>query len=465
MNENSEDHDVELIVPSNFVKQVKIALEAHHYLNHSRKIEPLRTDNGCRIIPTLFKNQIHAEIFLQELGLEVPIEKISIVVKTVQAGEKSVSKTTNPLKTVVREWLNSLPLAIDRGSLESLERDLPTGYSIYHPMLLLSANTFSSPSWTQLLTNLSVKDHKHLYSSIAQALSVTHVAINAPIPPSLPQDGDAPKEENILRSPTHLQALYGDFGHAPISLPTAADFQSALWVSARQNGIEQRWAPRHTMFSRGNIREKTRLLHSQSVHEAVALDGGCTVVDLYAGIGYFAFSYAKAGAQLVLGWEVNPWSVEGLRLGAKANSWDVKVFKEDDLTTVGATFQGKRPKVVVFEMDNNLAAPIVESMKCIPPVRHVNCGLLPSSRGSWGTALKLIDKALGGWLHIHENFREDHIPELAREVLHDLSVIYAGVTNLALGGMKPRLDHIERVKTYAPGVMHCVIDIHVPGWP
>ena len=44
--------------------------------------------------------------------------------------------------------------------------------------------------------------------------------------------------------------------------------------------------------------------------------GKSVLWDLYAGIGYFAFSYAKAGVGKVLCWEINPWSVDGLRRGA-----------------------------------------------------------------------------------------------------------------------------------------------------
>ena len=133
--------------------------------------------------------------------------------------------------------------------------------------------------------------------------------------------------ENILRSPVNLTPLYGDFGSTPtpqtISNPTATDFANALWVTARQNGIWQTWAPLYTMFSRGNVREKARILNLPTL--TTGLDTASAAVDLYAGIGYFAFSYRKSsqalekGIKQVLCWEINPWSVEGLRRGAEMN--------------------------------------------------------------------------------------------------------------------------------------------------
>lgn len=75
----------------------------------------------------------------------------------------------------------------------------------------------------------------------------THVAENAPIA----------DENDILRLPSKILPLY------PVPDTTcmnqSADFDN-LWVQTTQNGIRQTWAPGHTMFSRGNIKEKARVL-------------------------------------------------------------------------------------------------------------------------------------------------------------------------------------------------------------
>src|SRR5690606_18256943 len=115
--------------------------------------------------------------------------------------------------------------------------------------------------------------------------------------------------------------------------PRQEDLENAFWVSTKQNGIFQTWAPRYTMFSRGNITEKARILDFhrgdaglERRKKSLAALKGLWAVDLYAGIGYFVFSYAKRGMR-VLCWEINPWSVEGLRRGALRNGWKVKLVQ------------------------------------------------------------------------------------------------------------------------------------------
>ncbi|KAF2428346.1 hypothetical protein EJ08DRAFT_592309 [Tothia fuscella] len=356
------------------------------------------------------------------------------------------------LQELSPELLDSLHV-----SEESLIRELPGNYSLYPPLLLLPKHTFAGDQWRALLLKLPDAQLYKFFKCMATAMSVTHVALNAPIPPS------NNSKENILRSPTSLSPLYGDFGPVVTSInPIAEDFRSAFWVSTRQNGITQVWAPRYTMFSRGNITEKARVLALPSVREAVQQgrddSRGCAAVDLYAGIGYFAFSYAKAGVSKVYCWELNPWSVEGFRRGAEQNKWGVQVI-DDDLSgdeialADAATF-------AVFKMDNLKAGPIIEcSRKSIPPVRHVNCGLLPTSKGSWETAVKVLDPDLGGWLYLHENIAVHDVNVRSVEIHEEIQEMVN--QKWVRERRTASLEHVERVKTYAPGIMHCVLDIRI----
>ena len=331
-------------------------------------------------------------------------------------------------------------------------------------MLLLPQTSFSTPEWKAALTSATKEERDALYVCIADAFSITHIAINAPIP--LAVDGvEGSTHENILRAPLNLTPVYGDFGPLAAgsnALPTPKELASSLWVSAKQYGILQTWAPLHTMFSRGNIKEKARILDLQSVQTAVdegRADGrGCSAVDLYAGIGYFVFSYAKAGVDKVYCWELNPWSVEGLRRGAEGNQWSVGVVKNNEVDSFEED-AGKR--IVVFEANNETAAAVLNKAKHhIPPVRHVNCGLLPTSRGSWRTAVEIIDSEAGGWIHLHENFLAKDIEVKGKETLKEIQGILDENTHQSR--RTAILEHIERVKTYAPGVWHCVLDIFVP---
>ncbi|KAF1992693.1 hypothetical protein P154DRAFT_452289, partial [Amniculicola lignicola CBS 123094] len=285
---------------------------------------------------------------------------------------------------------------------------------------------------------------------------------------------------NTLRLPSNIHPLHGSFGPPPtphrLSSPTPSDFNTAFWVTALQNGIHQTWAPLYTMFSRGNIREKTRLLTLPSVRAAGA---GCTAVDLYAGIGYFAFVYRKAGCGGVVCWELNPWSVEGLRRGAGLNGWSVKVVTSEQLGErsgdVVRRVEDARVDFLVFQEDNERALDVVGrlssrgSKSAGPPVRHVNCGFLPSSWKSWGVAVKALDRELGGWIHAHENVGVGDIDKRAEEVVVEMQGLLDECAEDEVeqprDGWKGRrtaiCEHVERVKTYAPGVVHVVFDIRI----
>ena len=213
-----------------------------------------------------------------------------------------------------------------------------------------------------------------LYGSLCKAFKISHIALNGPISASSSnQDvhdsiskARSATIPNILRSPTGLTPLFGDFGPAlPAShTPIAADFEIAFWCTARQNAIFQTWAPRYTMFSRGNISEKARILRLVSSSRQLGPENPCTgytaeqstAVDLYAGIGYFAFSYAKAGIAKVLCWEINPWSVKGLEKGAHVNRWSTKTFHgAEDGNAVLENAVEKDLRIFIFEESNEHA--------------------------------------------------------------------------------------------------------------
>lgn len=481
---------ISLVVPKLSVKRVKTALELHGKLDRSEKIashtslhsddikEPMLVpttiaeSSGPGLTNALSKDEYKKQL-LAELGLENLLDSIAIygVTRAIPTEIESGFEL-NPFTKAVRAYLCALPselLSTIDTTIDALLEKLPTTYSIYPPMLLLPAHVFSAADWQELFSNTTMEQREVLYQTIATTMGVTHIAINASIP-LIFKEQEYPSSENILRSPTNLTPLYGDFG--PIcnaSTPTLQDFESAFWISAKQNAITQFWAPRYTMFSRGNITEKARLLQLPSVLESVEQGGGCTAVDLYAGIGYFVFSFAKAGVTKILCFELNPWSVEGLRRGAEANGWGIGIFTQEDVKEFKPTFtQLKDPKtkLLVFQMSNEAAASILQRISgAIPPVRHVNCGLLPSSKGSWATATRVLDREIGGWIHIHENLAIKEIEARSEEIADEMQILLdalpeahaeeKGKKSIAI------LEHVERVKTFAPGVMHCVLDIHV----
>ncbi|KAK3955892.1 S-adenosyl-L-methionine-dependent methyltransferase [Pseudoneurospora amorphoporcata] len=405
-------------------------------------------------------------------------------------------------------------------------------------MVLLPSGSFTSSPWPQLLASLSSEVKSALWIKIlanitrdggASKVGLSRLAVNEGIPLLVgEQASKASKEEdeeNLLRSPSGLKMLHGDFGPAlsPTALPTEKDFDEAFWVSTKQNGITQIWAPRYTMFSRGNVKEKARLLDFHrtpaanntattttankpssspaSISESAgpintntnpeaappqqnltrrvkpsATLKGRYALDLYAGIGYFVFSYAKLGMR-VLCWEINPWSVEGLRRGALANKWTVKVFQGTDLTertTVQLLKEAEGVQIVVFLEGNESAGRRVRELRegngeeagRELDVLHVNGGFLPTSEKSWRDSWEaVVGKGVGdGWLHLHENVHVKDIESRRGEIQGIMNGWNQELDTESSGGMtetKAVVEHVELVKTFAPDVWHCVFDVYI----
>lgn len=312
--------------------------------------------------------------------------------------------------------------------LELLET-CPRTWTIYKPMVLFAAKSFSSESWLEFLSRQGPRFFAHILED-KLFMGCTHVGINQPI-----------RDDDVMRRPFSIIPAYGDFGPDPTpemyNLPTKSDFEQAFWCSTVQNGIHQVWAPRYTMFSRGNIKEKKRVLQFECRN-------GDLVVDMYAGIGYFTLSYMHNAAHAFC-WEINPWSVEGLSRGLAANGHKYAILWRHDQFT-GERFRelansGVRAFVFAESNENALARLLVLQA---PSIRHINLGLLPSARAAWKDALEMSHRsAVPTTVHVHENV---HVKDIE---------IFAGKVEAYFG----RVLHVEKVKTFAPDVWHIVVDV------
>ncbi|KAI0809522.1 S-adenosyl-L-methionine-dependent methyltransferase [Xylaria sp. FL0064] len=517
----------------------------------------------------------------------------------------------NPIETAIKSWYEKHENYLkNQYDVSDLITQAPKRWTAYGPLVLLPAGSFTTAAWRDALASaassctagLTYDDEtpgeedenlrgpallwKTILAEIAASpkANLTHLTVNEGIPlhSKSSSEGTGPSteigpgtgagetgsgaSENILRSPSGLRMLYGDFGPYELLNPQSAagegslehgiateeDFSRAFWVSAKQSGITQTWAPRWTMFSRGNVKEKARILdfHS-SRNSAIPRDSattttppstarrgpneqasdlshrhipatqrlGALAIDLYAGIGYFAFCYAAQGFR-VLCWELNPWSVEGLRRGAEANGWSMRVIhprptshssshnsNPDPNVAEDAEAEGEDEEmlrellagnetIVVFLEDNARAADRIRKLDELTraqetqhagdhdskprnedrderrirtgvrmsDIMHVNCGLLPTSRGSWGTAWEIAREAPRAWLHIHENVGVADI-EVKREEIREWFVERAQTLKESSEEENREVDvcaeHVELVKTFAPDVWHCVFDLYV----
>jgi len=90
---------------------------------------------------------------------------------------------------------------------------------------------------------------------------------------------------------------------------------------------------------------------------------------------------------------------------------------------------------------------------------RVNLGLIPSSSQGWPLACAAL-KPRGGWLHVHDNVHEDAVVAWVSELAAIIAKMGAGEGE---GREKWQVvvAHVEKVKSYAPRVMHVVADLFV----
>lgn len=107
--------------------------------------------------------------------------------------------------------------------------------------------------------------------------------------------------------------------------------------------------------------------------------------------------------------------------------------------------------------------------------------MLPSSEASWPLAAAALRRkpaaggggvaggVAGGWLHVHENVREDQIPQFCARLVATIKRLLDTADDAAGGACGDAADtgkewlvrcpHLEKVKWYAPRVRHVVADV------
>jgi tRNA wybutosine-synthesizing protein 2 len=184
-------------------------------------------------------------------------------------------------------------------------------------------------------------------------------------------------------------------------------------------GVRWRFDAARIMFAAGNRTERRRV--------GRLVRPGETVVDLFAGIGYFAIPAALPGrAFRVFAVEKNPLSVRYLRENAILN--------------------GVESRLTIVPGDNRTVDLPVGWFD------RAFLGYLPSAIPFVPRAVELLRPA-GGWLHVH-TVAEVHAPlsEAAAEVEAAVGAAGAGPAESS---------QVRVVKPYGPGRNHLVVDVHV----
>jgi tRNA wybutosine-synthesizing protein 3 len=159
---------------------------------------------------------------------------------------------------------------------------------------------------------------------------------------------------------------------------------------------------------------------------------GEVIVDLYCGVGYYTIPFLLHGkASHVHACEWNPNSLLAIRENLRKAGSDVT------------------SRCTVYAGDNN------ESALLLPSIADRVClGLLPSSVGGWPLAV-IVLKPTGGIMHVHENVRDTEVECWTASTCAYFEEKFAAAGKPCIVSCR----HTERVKSYAPHILHIVVDL------
>ena len=138
---------------------------------------------------------------------------------------------------------------------EELLNDIPKHWEKHDDLIIFPINSFQNSIWSNHANS------ERIWHRVCEILKVTRLAKKSVI------------SDDDFRSPT-VQILFN---------PESTNPENEVWATRKENGIFYTWNITRSMFSVGNITEKQRVGKFNCK--------GQTIVDLFAGIGYFTLSY------------------------------------------------------------------------------------------------------------------------------------------------------------------------------
>jgi tRNA wybutosine-synthesizing protein 2 len=179
-----------------------------------------------------------------------------------------------------------------------------------------------------------------------------------------------------------------------------------------ENGIRYEFDVSRIMFASGNIDERSRMKEMDCEGE--------TVVDMFAGIGYFTLPIAKfTGARKVFACEKNPDSYKYL----------IRNIERNDVSE----------KVIPMLGDNRNIQGKMFADRVIMGYVQTTSVFLPK-------ALEMVKR--GGTIHYHDTFYVNDHKERIEGIF-------------AATGTDFEIERIREVKSFAPSVSHYVADVRI----
>ena len=206
-----------------------------------------------------------------------------------------------------------------------------------------------------------------------------------------------------------VRGVSGEFRQPSMEVIYGTDTESVRL----ENGIRYGFDVTKVMFASGNTDERMRMRNLDCTGE--------TVVDMFAGIGYFTLPLAKySGARRVFACEKNPESYQFLCRNIRDNELTDRVIPilGDNRNLLGKHFA-----------DRILMGYVQITSEFVPK------------------ALEMIKR--GGVIHYHDTFYVHEYEEKIREVFD----------SNCPGGYE--ILNIREVKSYAPSVSHYVADVRI----
>lgn len=184
-----------------------------------------------------------------------------------------------------------------------------------------------------------------------------------------------------------------------------------------ENGIRFRLDPRRIMFSSGNLAERQRMATIASKDE--------TIVDLFAGIGYFSLPMAvHSKPKRIVACEINPVAYRYLC------------------------------ENVVLNHVSGIVEPLCGDNRLIAPkdcADRVILGYLHGPEGFLHVGLECLRNKVGV-LHYHQVVPVELIPEQPLSVIQKAAMRWRRSVELV---------QAQVIKSYAPGIDHVVLDVRV----
>ena len=310
------------------------------------------------------------------------------------------TKATSYLDLMYQEIHRKLPSV-------AVKNNYPKKYEFVGDVIMLPEDSLSPAHWESLYSSAS-STRLQFWKGFTECFAgVSRVGRKSKI------DSGPKRESKVV---LYLPEAQGD--------NTSAVPGSPSWVTVVENGISFGFDITRVMFCSGNVTERMRMGTVNMVKNDV-------IVDLYAGIGYYTVPFlVYGGARHVHACEWNPNSTIALENNLVKN----KVSSD---------------RYTIYLGDNANTARTLESV-----ANRVCLGLLPSSKKGWELAARVIS-ADGGMLHVHENVNDDNIDQFGTEMLVEFNKLlqsFHKYFNLAI-------IHTEKVKSYAPHVLHVVYDV------